>query len=194
MTSKLIKLITVLAFLAAGCASSTTDAGVTTSAPITTQEPAPPTSPPSTAGTDPASPTTSTNTSSTVDNGSTANTGTLAISLEPIDGVFIEGFEIGLRIETAAGEVLLATLWSDYIESLGDTSINRYYDTVLIQEVPAGPILVLATVSIGAGPGPVAPDINGDLRCTLEVVVPPGGQVNVEVAFDARSNCLNQLT
>ena len=181
MTSKLIKLITVLALLAAGCANSTTDAGITTSTPATTQESAPPTTP-------------TTSPQPTVETDPTAGNGTLAINLEPVSGVFIEGFEIGLRIETADGEILFASLWTDYIASLPDTSLNRYYDTVLIQEVPAGPVVVLATVSIGAGPGPVAPDINGALNCTLEVDVPRDGQANVEIAFDTRTNCLSETT
>ncbi len=197
MNSKLIKLIMVLALFASACGTSTTDAGTTTSGPDTTPateepEPAPTSSPDTDSGsdTDTDEPTTEAPQETPLADG----TGTLAINLEPLSGVFIEGFEIGLRIESADGEVLYATLWTDFISQTGDTTLSRYYDSVLTQTLPAGPVVVLATVSVGAGPGPVTPDINGDLNCRLEVEVPDGSQVGVEIAFDARENCLSETT
>ena len=121
------------------------------------------------------------------------SSGTVAIRLEPVNGVFIEGFEIGIRIETADGELLLKTLWSDYVQSLGDANIRAYYDSVLSEQVPAGPVVVLATVNIGAGPAPVTPDIDGPLNCRLKIDVPPTGQIEVEVSFDGSGNCLSQI-
>ena len=107
--------------------------------------------------------------------------------------MFIEGFEIGIRIETGDGEVLFKTLWSDYIASLGDTNIRAYYDSVLTQEQPAGPVVVLATVNVGAGPAPVTPDIDGPLNCQLKVDLPPAGQIEVEISFNGTPDCVRQI-
>jgi hypothetical protein len=123
-----------------------------------------------------------------------SGTGTVAVSLEPVDGMFTEGFEIGLRFETADGEVIDKTLWTDFIQSLPETAsggIDVYYDSVLEQPVPAGDVIVLASVAIGMGPGPVAPDLDGDLDCRLPVTVPADGRVEVEVSFDSSAgDCL----
>lgn len=40
-------------------------------------------------------------------------TGTIAVHIEDVDGVFTEGFEVGLRFETTDGEVIASTLWTD---------------------------------------------------------------------------------
>lgn len=120
--------------------------------------------------------------------------GTVAIGLQAMEGVFIEGFEIAIRVEDIDGQILYASLWTDYIESTGDTNLRNFYDNVLTQTVPAGPIVVLATVSIGMGPGPVTPDLFGSLKCRLEVEVPAKGETRIEIAFDAQTNCLSQVT
>jgi hypothetical protein len=45
-------------------------------------------------------------------------------------------------------------------------------------------VVVEAAVSIGIGPGPVPPDLDApELPCRLEVEVPGGGRVDVEVSF-----------
>lgn len=119
----------------------------------------------------------------------TAGTGTIAVHIEEVEGVFVEGFEVGLRFETPDGEVIASTLWTDFVESLGTDSIDAFYDSVLEQEVPAGTVVVLATANVGAGPPPEAPDLDGDLRCRLEVDVPDGGRTDVEVTFDDQ-DCL----
>ena len=118
--------------------------------------------------------------------------GVVNVSLESIDGFFIEGFEVGLRFETPGGDVLAATLWSDVVAAAGDSSPDAFYTAVHAQPVPAGDIVVLATVSIGIGPGPVTPDLVGPMSCELAVDVPAGGEVNVEVAFEDR-DCLSEL-
>jgi hypothetical protein len=111
-----------------------------------------------------------------------------------VEGFFIEGFEIGLRFETGDGDVLASTLWSDHVnEQFAEPSMDDYYGSVLRQEVPAGVVVVLATVNIGAGPPPEIPDVTGELRCRLSVEVPPDGEVAVEVTFDAHDGCLRQL-
>ncbi len=118
--------------------------------------------------------------------------GVVAVRLQDVDGYFIEGFEIGLRFETATKEVIAATLWSDFVLSTGDDGIDAYYDSVLEQSVPAGTITILATANVGMGPGPVIPDPNGALDCRLTVEVPADGRIDVEVGFDD-GNCLREL-
>ena len=121
------------------------------------------------------------------------DTGTVAVSLEEVDGFFIEGFEIGLRFETAAGERIDAVLWSDVVAAEGRNDLEAYYDTVLEQQVPAGDVVVLATVNVGIGPPPETPDLDGDLRCRLPVTVPVGGRVEVEVGFSDPGDCLTEI-
>jgi hypothetical protein len=68
-----------------------------------------------------------------------AATGEIRVQLEEVDGVFIEGFEVGLRFESGAGELIGSTLWSDFVASTGRTDIDSYYDSVLSQAVPQEP-------------------------------------------------------
>lgn len=118
-----------------------------------------------------------------------ADTGTINVRLEQVDGVFIEGFEVGLRLETPDGEVLDSTLWSDFVAARGDTDISAYYDSVYTLDVPAGEVVVLASANVGIGPPPEVPDLDGDLRCRLVVDVPADSSVDVVVTF-SDDNCL----
>ncbi len=127
---------------------------------------------------------------STQDRTVSSGNGTVAVRLEQIDGVFVEGFEVGLRFETPEGNIISSTLWSEFIETQGDASLDAYYNSVLEQDVPAGPVVVLATANVGMGPPPEVPDLDGDLRCRLEVDVPADGRVDVEVTFDDPNDCL----
>jgi hypothetical protein len=116
--------------------------------------------------------------------------GEIAVRLEEVEGVFVEGFEVGLRFETAGGEVIASTLWSDFVSSLGSAEMDAYYDSVLTQVVPAGAVTVRAEVNVGMGPGPSIPDLAGDLPCELPVEVGPGERVDVEVSFSGGADCL----
>lgn len=120
----------------------------------------------------------------------TSTSGTVAVHIEELDGVFVEGFEVGLRFETPEGDVLGSTLWSDFVLTQEDESLDAYYDSVFEQEVPAGTVVVLASANVGIGPPPEVPDLDGPLRCRLEVEVPDGGRVDVEVTFDDPDDCL----
>ena len=120
--------------------------------------------------------------------------GAITVQLEPDVCCFIEGFEVGLRFEATDGEVIASTLWSDFVAASGDDTTDAYYDSVLTQEVPAGPVVVRAEVSIGAGPPPLPPDLEGDLPCSLGVEVGPGETVAVEVVFQEADECLRRLT
>ena len=120
----------------------------------------------------------------------TSGSGVIAVHIEDVDGMFVEGFEVGLRFETPDGEVIGSTLWSDFVESMEDASLEAYYDSVLEQDVPAGTVIVLATANVGIGPPPEVPDLDGPLRCRLEVEVPQDARVDVEVTFDDPDACL----
>lgn len=119
-----------------------------------------------------------------------SGSGVIAVQLEDLDGVFVEGFEVGLRFETPDGEVIGSTLWSDFVASMPDASLDAFYDSVLEQDVPAGSVVVLASANVGIGPPPEIPDLDGPLRCRLEVVVPQDGRVDIEVTFDDPDACL----
>ncbi len=120
-------------------------------------------------------------------------TGTIAVQLEKLDGVLIEGFEAGLRFETLDGTTIAAVLWSDFVAAQGNPTLEDFYDSVLEQTVPAGQVVVLASLNVGIGPAPEVPDINGDLRCKLVVDVPADGQVDVQLSFDGSENCLSKV-
>jgi hypothetical protein len=119
-----------------------------------------------------------------------SGSGVIAVQLEELDGVFVEGFEVGLRFETSDGTVIGSTLWSDFVASTTDASLEAYYGSVLEQDVPAGTVVVLASANVGIGPPPEIPDLDGPLRCRLEVVVPEDGRIDVEVTFDDPDACL----
>jgi hypothetical protein len=120
--------------------------------------------------------------------------GTIAVRLEETEGVFIEGFELGLRFSTADGEELERVLWSDFVATVEDQSLDAYYDSVFEQPVPAGTVVVEAQVTIGIGPPPEPPDLDApELPCRLEIEVPDGGTAEVEVAFEPEGDCLREV-
>lgn len=120
--------------------------------------------------------------------------GTLMIGLEEVQGFFTEGFEVGLRIEQADGTVIAAWLWSDVVEEFGDGTARAFYETVLEESVPAGTLVVLATVNVGMGPAPEVPDLEGELDCRIKVEIPDGGEAVVEVDFSGTQDCLRQVS
>ncbi len=120
-------------------------------------------------------------------------TGVVAVRLEQIQGFFIEGFEIGLRFETTESEVIATVLWSDFVRSQGNPQLGTYYDSVLEQPVPAGDVVVLATVNIGDATPPEIPDLYGDMQCRLEIQVPNQEKVEIELRFSGGNDCLQVL-
>jgi hypothetical protein len=142
-------------------------------------------------GDDSADPVSETTTDTEADTGGGGGTGTLAVALEPIEGVLIEGFELGVRVESADGEVLDRVVWNDFVAAEGDGTIEAFYESVYETEVPAGTVTVLAAVSVGIGPPPEPVDPDGALNCELDVEVPAGGRVEVEVALNPEGDCLS---
>ena len=117
--------------------------------------------------------------------------GTVSVRLETVQGIFTEGFEVGLRFEDGDGKVIDATLWSAFVESQVEPAARDYYGSVYELTVPAGRVAVLASANIGIGPGPEIPDIEGNLRCRLDLDIGEGEHVAVEVAFTGNSDCLS---
>lgn len=202
----LVALMVALVLATAACGSSgpptvAADEPVGTDPPRSTTAVSSTGSPPSSASTvpgpGPVSTTTapSTTPSTTAQQGGVpAADGVVAVRLETVGGIFIEGFEVGLRFEDGNGKRLGTALWSDFIQSLdGEPSMERWYDSVLEQVVPAGTVVVLAEANVGAGPGPSIPDVDGPLPCRLVLDVPAGNRVAVEVSFDGTDQCLRQV-
>lgn len=119
-----------------------------------------------------------------------SGTGTLVIGIEEVEGVFIEGFEAGFRIETPDGGVVDSFLWTDYVASLDSGDLEAFYESTYEVEVPAGEVRILAEVNVGIGPPPSVPDVDGDLPCELTVEVPDGERVEVEANFSGESDCV----
>ena len=142
---------------------------------------------------DSSSDTTSPATEDGGNDGGDGGDGTIAVRLEEAEGIFIEGFEVGLRFtDAASGEEIERVLWSDFVTSLGSGDVDAFYTSVLEQPVPAGTVRVGADVNIGIGPGPEPPDLDAtSLPCELDIEVPAGETVTVEVSFDdASPECL----
>jgi len=118
---------------------------------------------------------------------------TIAVRMEETEGIFIEGFEVGLRfVDAATGTEIDRVLWTEFVASLDSTELDAFYDSVLEQPVPAGTIRVGVDVNVGIGPGPQPPDLDAAaMPCELEVEVAAGATITVEVAFDdAADECL----
>lgn len=118
------------------------------------------------------------------DEGGDVGEGTVVVRLEPTDAIFIEGFEVGLRLDDPeSGEELKRLVWNEAVAALGDGTDP--YTAELEQPVRAGAVRFGADVNIGIGPAPEPPDLDAArLPCELELEVPAGGTVIVEVGFD----------
>lgn len=182
MSRKLTTIALVAILLVSACGSAENGTGASTTITSPTAETTPSTVPPTS-----ARPTTQADRDLPVSTG----VGQIAIRFEEVQGVFIEGFEAGIRIETVEGETLYATLWTDFVQGQDNPNITDYYESVLIRAVPATEIVVLATVNVGRGPAPVTPDITGEMACRLVLDVPADGVVEIELAFNGTENCLS---
>lgn len=122
-----------------------------------------------------------------------ADTATVRVRIEKTEGIFVEGFEVGLRFETADGDVIHSALWSDIVNATKSPDIDAYYTTVFTQSVPAAPITVSAEANVGIGPAPSVPDLDGPLPCSVELDLAPGADQLLEVSFDDATNCLRPV-
>lgn len=115
-----------------------------------------------------------------------ADQGTLAVDVEPIEGMFIEGFDVTLQFYS--GDNLLSErTWSQSVSATGTTpaagDVDPYYTHVLEEPVPAGTIRLVTLVRIGMSPeGP---------RCETTVDVPQSDVARLTLLFepDERGAC-----
>jgi hypothetical protein len=119
--------------------------------------------------------------------------GLVAVRIEEVEGIFTEGFEVGLRFETGDGDVIESMLWSDVVATQGPSTPASSYDAVLEQPVPVGEVVVFAEVTVGTGPPPSVPDLDGDLPCRVELRLAEDERAELEVRFDPPEDCLRQV-
>lgn len=129
--------------------------------------------------------------------GDGAGEGTIAVRLEQIEGVMIEGFELGLRFtDAASGEELDRVVWNEFVAEQGNPDIDAFYDSVYELTVPAGTVRIGSDVNVGIGPAPEPADLDATpMPCELDVEVAADETVEVEVSFDdASDTCLQVVT
>lgn len=117
----------------------------------------------------------------------------VTVRIEDVEGIFVEGFEVGLRFETGDGEVIESILWSEVVAAQGLSTPESFYETVFEQPVPPGEIVVLGEANVGAGPPPSVPDLDGELPCRVALELADGERAELEVRFDPADDCLRRL-
>lgn len=116
--------------------------------------------------------------------GAATDEGVLAVDLEPVDGMPIEGFALSLRYLDAEGDEVGQVEWSETIPP--DSTIEWYYRHVHEQRVPAGAVTLRSWMRVSAG-GPLPPASGPG--CTTPVTVGRDDRARVTVLFgpDPRS-------
>jgi len=116
-----------------------------------------------------------------------ADQGTLAVDLEPVEGMFIEGFDVTLQFYDSGDNLLSERVWSESVTSTGTTAapgdIDPHYTHVLREPVPAGTVRLVTVMRIGLDPeGP---------RCETTVDVGEADVARVTLLFapDERGAC-----
>lgn len=107
-----------------------------------------------------------------------AEEGVLAVDLEPVDGVFIEGFALTLRYVDAEGNEVGHVEWSETIPP--DSTIDGHYRHVHEQRVPAGAVTLRSWMRLSPG-GPLPPASGPG--CTTPVNVGSDDRARVTVLF-----------
>jgi hypothetical protein len=92
--------------------------------------------------------------------------GTLAVDLEPVDGVFVEGFDVTLRFFGADDEMIAERDWSDV--AAGGTDPQSYYTYVHQEQVPAGSVRLVSYMRISPG-GAIPPPQEPGCETTVDV-------------------------
>ena len=116
-----------------------------------------------------------------------ADQGTLAVDLEPVEGMFIEGFDVTLQFYDSGDNLLSERVWSESVTSTGTTAapgdIDPHYTHVLREPVPPGTVRLVTVMRIGLDPeGP---------RCetTVDVGEADVARVTLLFAADERGAC-----
>jgi hypothetical protein len=103
--------------------------------------------------------------------------GTLAVDLEPIEGVIYEGFDVTLQFRQPSGEPLAERRWTESLGALGPTAapgdILSQYGHVLRERVPAGTVRLVTVMS---DPAPLP-------ACVTTVEVAAGDTTRVTLLF-----------
>ena len=103
---------------------------------------------------------------------------TLAVDLEPLEGVLVEGFDVTLQFYGPGHELIAEREWSDVA---GDAAgPDGYYTYVLREPVPAGPVRLVSFMRIS--PGGAVPPPSGP-GCETDVDVTPGDTARVTLLF-----------
>jgi hypothetical protein len=110
--------------------------------------------------------------------GAGADEGTLAVNLEPTDGVFIEGFDVTLRYYDVGGVEVESVEWHETVPP--NANAEQWYRHVHRQEVPAGAVTLKSWMRISPG-GPIPPPSGPG--CTTPVLVGADDQVRVTLLF-----------
>jgi hypothetical protein len=112
--------------------------------------------------------------------GGTGGQGTLAVDLEPLDGVMVEGFDVTLRFYSPDDELVAEREWSKVAPSGGD--VDAYSTYVHREPVPAGPVRLVSYMRISPGGAIPPPQEPG---CETTVDVADGDTTRVTLLFDA---------
>ncbi|MGH6691809.1 MAG: hypothetical protein ACREF4_14145, partial [Gammaproteobacteria bacterium] len=115
-----------------------------------------------------------------------AGQGTLAVDVEPVEGAFVEGFDVTLQFYSGDNLASERT-WSQSVSATDTTTaagdVDPYYTHVVTESVPAGAVRLVTLVRIGLSPeGP---------RCDTTVDIPEGDVARVTLLFepDERGAC-----
>jgi hypothetical protein len=86
-----------------------------------------------------------------------AGQGSLAVDLEPVEGIFIEGFDVTLEFYDSGDNLLSERTWSESVSATGTAAasddVDPYYTHVLREPVPAGTVRLVTLVRIGLEAG-----------------------------------------
>ncbi|HET6835806.1 MAG TPA: hypothetical protein VFH30_18225 [Acidimicrobiales bacterium] len=96
-----------------------------------------------------------------------AGQGSLAVDLEPVEGNFIEGFDVTLQVYDSGDNLLSERTWSESVSETGTAAasgdVDPYYTHVLREPMPAGTVRLVTLVRIGLEPEGTA--MRDDRRC-----------------------------
>jgi hypothetical protein len=103
---------------------------------------------------------------------------TLAVDLEPLEGVLVEGFDVTLQFYGPDDELIAEREWSEVAADAPGP--DGYYTYVLREPVPAGPVRLVSFMRIS--PGGAVPPPSGP-GCETDVDVAAGDTARVTLLF-----------
>jgi hypothetical protein len=104
---------------------------------------------------------------------------TLAVDLERIDGVMIEGFDVTLKFYDDENELIAEKDWTEVVPDSGG-DINAFYEYRLDQPVPAGQTKLVSYMRISPGGAIPPPQEPG---CETAVDIAPGDTARITLLF-----------